>query len=302
MSAAWGSDQLTEWPLIFAMGQPALHVDRQGLETALRERASACGATLQLHAVRSTRKHDDGWALTFDSDEQPAQSARFLIDASGPGARFARAAGARVHTTHRSVAIWSTARAALGEDIADAGGVLVETAPEGWWYSAAVPGNGLVAALFTDAAILTGGALNSPDRWHEALARTRHTRQRLSNAGGWTSPITRPAHVQHLAPAHGADWVACGDAAMTVDPLSAMGMSLGLTTGIHAGRLAAAYCAGTDVTDCGYSDEIARQHDMHVAMLDRCFAQERHWPDAPFWAARQAQRPATKVHAVAAVA
>ncbi|MEM8571999.1 MAG: tryptophan 7-halogenase [Pseudomonadota bacterium] len=290
LASAWGSDQRVERPLIGSMGPPAMHVDRIGFEAMLRRRAASCGASFHHgHLARAERQRDH-WRLSVRSDEQPIQiNARFIIDASGRGARLACQAGASIHTTHRTVAAWRTGSLRSDRDAQLNGSVLVEAVPEGWWYSAAQPGNVIAAALFTDADEMRQARLNRAPGWREALARTTHTKTRLADLESWGPLQIRPAHVQFIAPAHGRDWIACGDAAIAVDPLSSMGISLALLTGIHAGRIAAAACSGQDVGDCGYSREIRRQHLTHIDTLKRFFEAETRWPDAPFWKRRHSK-------------
>ena len=151
----------------------------------------------------------------------------------------------------------------------------VEAIPHGWWYSAPLPGGKRVAALVTDADLV------GPDRlrtWHETLAQTRHIASLLgaSVVEDVTAYPAGAAYRQHL---HGDGWVAVGDAAVSVDPLSSQGLITGIVMAAHAARL-----LGSDL-DGWERDYLAvlAEHEETRAWL---YAAETRWPAVDFWARR----------------
>jgi flavin-dependent dehydrogenase len=154
-----------------------------------------------------------------------APDARFVIDATGRTAAIARAAGARVVADDHLTAFvcWLESR----ED--DDPRTVVEKVDEGWWYTAALDGGTRVAAFLSETRC-------EPARWHEYLTRTRYvSRYRGRVLAG---PTVRAANSQHLEPVCGSDWLAAGDAAMALDPLSGQGIVAALRCGIFAGYAA----------------------------------------------------------------
>ena len=50
--------------------------------------------------------------------------------------------------------------------------LLIETATDGWWYTAPLPGGPLMAMLMTDADLCRSGRLSTWEAWRERLAAT----------------------------------------------------------------------------------------------------------------------------------
>lgn len=78
---------------------------------------------------------------------------------------------------------------------------------------------------------------------------------------------------------HGDGWVAVGDAAVSVDPLSSQGLITGVVMAAHAARL-----AGADLADWETSYRaVLAEHEETRGWL---YAVETRWPNADFWSRR----------------
>src|SRR5262249_25723454 len=113
----------------------------------------------------------EGVALRLKTREGSQRvHARFVVDATGPHARFARAMGAqpRVHDQ----LVWIGA--VLNRPAEFSRLTMVESAESGWWYAAGVPGSRVVAAAITDAQTNRQAMLHRPQRWLSGLRKTRH--------------------------------------------------------------------------------------------------------------------------------
>jgi flavin-dependent dehydrogenase len=106
---------------------------------------------------------------------------------------------------------------------------VIERVEGGWWHTAALDGGKRIAAFLSE-------TRSEPARWHEYLARTRY----VSRYSGvvLSGPTVRAANSQHLEPVCGDGWLAAGDAAMALDPLSGQGIVAALRCGIFAGYAA----------------------------------------------------------------
>src|SRR6185436_20395799 len=115
-------------------------------------------------------------------------ASRFVIDASGRHAAYARTHGARAaiddHLTGL-VAIFEG-----GEESGTA--TLVEAVQDGWWYSARLPNNRTVVAFMTDADIMRAARADWQDRIPP------HTQTRIANISLVHGPVIAPAHSQLL--------------------------------------------------------------------------------------------------------
>jgi flavin-dependent dehydrogenase len=99
-----------------------------------------------------------------------------------------------------------------------------------------------------------------------------------------------PAASARLDRTAGPDWLAIGDAAASFDPLSSQGIGSALETGIAA-AVACVRRLGGDAdafTDAGARYEAAWTE--YEAGRMSYYGLERRWPEAPFWARRQAAR------------
>ncbi len=165
----------------------------------------------------------------------------------------------------------------------------MEAVPDGWWYSAPLPGGTLVAVYVTDAGALARCQLGSPDGFWMKLGASVHTRRRVERHGRGESgpPRTIPADTSHLERAAGPGWLAAGDAAFACDPLCSRGLMRALAGGFEAARTARAWLLGDDDALEIYAQGIARQYAAYLLNRKSYYALERRWPDAPFWRRRR---------------
>jgi flavin-dependent dehydrogenase len=259
-----------------------LHLDRGAFDGFLAARAQAAGVEVEIgQTVQSCRRVGQTWVLSISGAHGVREFlASTLIDAAGrahwPGRPSRRKA------FDRQVAM--VALIELAEP-----GVLdrrtwVESVRDGWWYSAIVPGGHLIAAYFTDSDLLHAPKDQRARRFHELLDQTRWTRERLE--GGRTlRPIRVVSAASTIAvPVAGAGWVAVGDAASTVDPLSSQGILYALASGLNAAE------ALTDPEPfqarARYVRAVTARFQADLGIRTAFCRRERRWPDSSFWRRR----------------
>ncbi|HEX7137006.1 MAG TPA: FAD-dependent monooxygenase [Vicinamibacterales bacterium] len=246
--SCWGSDEPFDRPSIFDPYGGGWHLDRRRFDAMLARAAENAGAVV----LRGTpsRAHDAG--------------ADLVVDATGRPAALARARGRRKIALDRLVGI-----VALGEGTLD-GRTVIEAARDGWWYSASLPGGRAVFAWMTDADLVSG------DAWRAALESAPLTQQRAEAFEPRSMRMVSAA--SHCLDAVCDDrWLAVGDAALALDPLSGQGICKALESSIAA---ASAIVAGR-------LHEYARWHaeELRAYVLERVkhYGLEQRWPAAPFW-------------------
>jgi len=265
-SAAWGSADVVSRDFLFTGGGDAWHLDRARFDASLAQLVVERGGTLLTNTT---------WPLDLTS--------RFVIDASGRHAVYARTQGARA-----SIDDHLTGLVALFEGGDDTGtATLVEAVEDGWWYSARLPANRTVVAFMTDADVVRAAHLHDSAAWLERLGDAPRTRARIAQATLERGPTVCPAHSQILDPPNGTDWIAAGEAAAAFDPLSSMGIGYAIASGIQAARIAAGTLAGD--TECAdlYAADVRRHYDAYLSRRHAYYAIEKRWPDSPFWARRR---------------
>jgi flavin-dependent dehydrogenase len=84
----------------------------------------------------------------------------------------------------------------------------------------------------------------------------------------------------------GEGWLAAGDAAICFDPLACHGLHNALHTGIAAAAAARRMLDRDEAAADDYDAEIARLWRLSRQECAVRYAEERRWPDRPFWSRR----------------
>jgi flavin-dependent dehydrogenase len=95
----------------------------------------------------------------------------------------------------------------------------------------------------------------------------------------------------------GGDWLAVGDAAATMDPLSSQGILRALRGGIFASYAIEERIRGDAGALGRYAAFVASEHEADRAAAALHYSRESRWAEAPFWSRR---RGLTRVTARAA--
>lgn len=275
---AWSSDELWATDFIHDPDGPGWRLDRLRFDEDLRAAAVSAGATFRPARVRDIAREDDGWRLRLD--DGATESARWVIDATGRRAALARRLGARRRRDAAQIALY-----ALGSPAAELrlSRTVIEAVPRGWWYAARLPSGAVLAGLHVrprEAARL----LADPDAWHRALAETRHVGPMLA-----TTVFDRPLRVLEACGARldrfgGDGWIACGDAALSFDPISGQGIFSALHGGMTAGRVPAAALDGDDTAFEAYAARLEKIREVYRAHTRSIYRDESRWATEPFWA------------------
>ena len=284
-ASLWADDEMGESEFIFHPLGTGWHLDRSRFDRTLLECAQAAGARVFFSARAVPPRAPpsaDGWLLECESPARRFRlRARSLIDATGRSATFARRAGARRLALDKLVAV-----AGYGEPVDADARTFVEATPDGWWYSARLPGDRAICVFMTDADLLPTGRLSLASYWQEQRARAPVTGARLKAAPPEALRVS-PAGTARLDRAVGRGWIAVGDAVLAFDPLS----SLGILKALESGRRAAQAIAAERNGDTGgvraylaWLDEALRSYLVSYAHY---YGQVRKWPSSVFWERRR---------------
>lgn len=280
-SAVWGSTDVVSRDFLFTGGGDAWHLDRARFDASLARLVAERGGMLMTDTV--VQQVAPRWTLATSRGEI---TAKFVIDASGRHAVFARTQGAHAAADDHLTGLVGVF--AGGDDSGTA--TLVEAVEDGWWYSARLPDHRTVVAFMTDADVVRAGRLHEQNAWLERLGDTRATRLRIVRAELVHGPIVCPAHSQLLEPVAGDGWLAAGEAAAGFDPLSSMGIGYAIASGIQAARVAASALAGNADHARLFAIDVTRHYQSYLARRQAYYLIEKRWPESPFWARRQAQK------------
>ncbi|MFE1409842.1 NAD(P)/FAD-dependent oxidoreductase [Streptomyces sp. NPDC058746] len=281
--SAWGSAALHTVDFIRDPYGHGWHLDRPLFDRALRAAARQAGVDVAEHTAvrRPVRRGDGTWRLTLRTTGTGPRTVtcHWIVDATGRRAAIAVPAGARRHVEDRLTAHHLTLDALPGDTD---GHSLVESAPDGWWYTTLLPSRRRLVSYFTDPDLFT------PGDFRRGLLTARYVAPtvRLHEFGTMSCLRRAPAHSAHLDHVHGDGWIAAGDAAVVFDPLSSQGILTALYTGLGAGQAIDAHLRGTPGALEVYTAKITTARAAYADAHRIAYTQESRWPDRTFWSRR----------------
>lgn len=271
------------------------HVDRCAFDRMLAEAAHRAGAAVFSATSCIGCKETSGvWTLTLQPSGEPGGHGwtlrtRVVIDATGRAARLAPWLGAsRVLWDH----LVGIATVFDRIDTEGNGHVMVESTAEGWWYSAPVCNGRMMAMLMTDADLCGRAELSSRSVWQARLQAAEATQRRLAGAAVVWGPRVFSALSQRLRRRNWRlPWLAVGDAALAVDPISGSGLVRALSTARAAAESVAAHLDGWRRALDDYEADRDRECATYLFERAAYYGIEQRWRQSPFWARRLAESP-----------
>lgn len=280
ITATWGTDQPYTRDYLFNPHGCGWNLDRGAFDCALAREALRRGVELLAIArIEGVRQTGETWKVTVaTSGGRVVVEGGFMIDATGRGAALARKLGVRCVRHDRLVGLYARLQATHCDD----DHLLLETGPEGWWYSVPLADGALIAVYMTDSDLLPAGADARARHWLAQLDATSATRARTGRLREAPALHVAPAGSQCLAAHAGAGWLAIGDAAMAFDPLAAAGIAKALEDGLAAAALLEDASKGA-WSPQDYSGMRWAEYDAYLKSRARHYALERRWACSPFW-------------------
>jgi len=291
--SAWGSSDLHYSAYSQESTVCGFQVERAVFDSILMASAQQAGASL-LQPCRPMEVHPEpaGWRvkIRFQSGASGSIKAKFLCDATGRSRFLARRLRLGVRSNDRLVGL--TAYWKQDADVVSADGcnTLVESIPEGWFYTAGLAENRRVTGFMADRDLLPAHLHSCAKRvYSDALARTQHSRERLQRAA-WDGMVrifaANPTLVECVA---GSSWLLVGDAASTVDPISSQGIQKAITSALAASVVVQTILTRPNQTGPAiefYQDREETTYRLHVDSLAKLYSRETRWIDQPFWKRR----------------
>jgi len=206
---------------------------------------------------------------------------RFLVDATGRSGSSPLARLSPRVVLDRLIAIIWTGKAGKAGNY-----LTVESVPDGWFYSAGLPGQRTTVVYVTDSDLYREGCKLNPAFWWLRLSQTTYARERFSsNTASLNLRIVSAATVVR-AEAAGEDWCTVGDALLSHDPLSGRGVHDALESASHAAPAIEDYLHRGKPFSNYQSWAAERLHDYLISRRLN-YATERRWQSSPFWQRRQ---------------
>lgn len=287
--SAWGSSELQMTDHIHQVAGNGYQLAREKFDAMLVRAAAEAGAKVFDNARLSHvgildgghRVHMRGGLAEWE------MSCQWLVDASGRSGTLATSLGTERQHLDKLIAVSMLMKTAEATD--QDGRTWVEAVEEGWWYSALLPSGVRLVAFLFDADITDRSRLLTTNGLLERLQRTEHL-SKLATEHHY-EPCMRPqgadACTSRLTRFTGERWVAVGDAAISFDPLSSMGISNAIHLGICAAHAIHAAVHGEQHALSSYEDHVGKIFAAYVPSRRTTYTMEGRWPNAPFWLRRR---------------
>jgi len=275
--SSWGSELLDATDFIRDPDGPGWRLDRLRFDAELRDAASRSGARLLQTRIKRAVPTGKTWDVCFENGA--TVTVRWLIDATGRSAALARRLGVKRVPDSPLIALYAFGRPDTGGSFDR---TLVEAVPEGWWYAASLP-SGVPVAAFHTRPIAAARLKNLPGAWGRAVTRTRYLKTMLPVAN-WTPPRAAEAGGARLEQFGGNGWLACGDAALAFDPISAQGILSALYTAKLAGETVVAALENEDAALARYTAQVDSIRRTYLVNRRKIYAGEDRWAARAFWA------------------
>ncbi|MCY1034271.1 tryptophan 7-halogenase [Corallococcus sp. BB11-1] len=287
-ASCWGSATVGYHDTLMSPFGSAWHLDRSRFDASLCAQVAERGGSVRTGTTVEGCEAlgPEGFRLRLSHPVEGPTTlwVRFVVDATGWKAAFATSQGARRQVVDRCFALYGDFR--LRQGAAFSTQALVESRPEGWWYSALLPGGRVVVGLMGDGESLRG--VRGQETWLSLLARTTATRERLEACDfSGEPPRAVPAAVACLDRVHAEHWLAVGDAACAFDSLSSQGISKALGSALLAAESLEQHLRGRADALGAYAARVRQGFVEHLRTRDHYYREERRWPDAPFWRNRR---------------
>jgi len=289
--SAWGSSELHATDFIFDPNGMGWHLDRLRFDRLLQQAAAEAGVEIRAAAKLNTKACEfssGSWSIPLDESELRS---RWLIDATGRRSAVARAQGVQRCADDGLIALFAVFRSSPSGD--EDSRTLIESEPDGWWYTALLPSRQRVVAYLTDAD-LAPQTLRSKQGFLAQLSRTKHVSACLRAYDDAVEEVkTVQANSARLESFVGEGWMAVGDAAVSFDPLSSQGILTALFSGLKAAEALNEKSSFTD-----YSDRLTTIYNAYLQNRSAFYAQEQRWPTHPFWRRRHAAEHESERHEI----
>jgi flavin-dependent dehydrogenase len=287
-TAAWGSELVISRVSMYNTGTESYQLDREDFETVLTSEVAKREGKIfpQSKCLQFFQEESGTWKVVCQHKTRGrfCVKSRFLIDAAGRLSTVCRKL--RLQTQKHDSLVGIGAYLQFQDQQTYRQELFLESTEFGWWYTATLPGNKMVATFFTDSDIVTKHGLRNPKRWNELLSQTRYSKYKLLNSFGYHSPWVRNAFSQITDFYEAKNFLAVGDAAASFDPLSSMGIGFAMNSGCNAARAITSQLQGDSSLISSYCAYIKDVYQTYLERLLRYYAKERRWEQSLFWKRR----------------
>ena len=269
------------------LGEPGFQVDRGIFDHILLRAAVRAGVhLLQPARALTPRRQEPGlWIIPVRGEGPEQVRARFLVDACGRRGLVGKRKRRLIPATVALYGYWKGTRLTGPE-------TRVEAGPEQWYWGAPLPDGTFNATVF-----VSPGRLRLADSVESVYCSLLAESELLAGclSGQLTSSIRVCAAAMAVDDAPvGEDWLAVGESALALDPLSSQGVRSAIVSGLQGAAVIHTCLTAPEHRQVARQfaqdrhAESVRQHTKFAASFYQ--EQKEHHP-TPFWVDRSAMAP-----------
>jgi flavin-dependent dehydrogenase len=290
--SVWGDSEIYENDFIFSPFGSGWHINRLRFDQMLASAAEDAGVVLYRSAFVSSciRQASRAWQIKAKCNEKTISlQTSFLVNATGRCGLTTSIAGKERIYHDKLIGLMKLSSVKSGGPQRDAR-TLIEASENGWWYSAFLPDNLLIAAYMTDADQLPKGDNNLANTWEHQLESVPHTGKRVANCVRNSELKIVAANSYRRASIQDNNCLMIGDAAVAFDPLSAQGIYQALNAGLAAAVAIGRHQQGQQGALDEYEQSVMKGFSDYLSARTDFYDRERRWHGSVFWKRRQSPR------------
>jgi flavin-dependent dehydrogenase len=286
IDAYWGSSDANHLDYSIFPGAQGLNLRRPLFDAEVAKACELSGIAIWRSSTLSRAQLvESTWHISVRTKDGTRRLvASFVVDATGRSAFFARKQRARIATFDDQIAIITLIRRPC-DWLHNRSHV--ESSEEGWWYCAPSDDKTCICMFFTNRKGLRQNDQKSVGNYFtDQHRKTKRLYAITKECVPCDKFYARSARSQELIPSYGAHWMAVGDSAMALDPLSSRGISQALEHGTKAAWAIARHISGDASAIKARSDELRDQYAEYVEKRKMYYNLEQRWIHSSFWSDR----------------
>ena len=227
-SSSWGQPELYHNEFIYSVNGYGWQINRSKFDGFLID--EAIKKDIKVYFNSHTHEYVFKQNIWSIHSNKTIYESNFLVDATGKQAAVSTTLQAKKIKSDTLVGLYKYYSNISTDSIK---GTYIESDTNGWWYSTTLPNNTLVVAYMTDSDIAKSKKLNKPNIFNALLDKSNYTKHRIHTTCN-EKPKIISAHTQQLDTSIGKAWLAVGDASISYDPLSSLGIFKAMSSGRYA--------------------------------------------------------------------
>ncbi len=263
-----------------------INLDRASFDSSLMSIAKDYGAYFFNNKKLTKLRYDNsGFSVSIGNKlERTHLCCRFLVDATGKSSYVSRLLGAKKIYLDRLICIMGILDVGQFNNVERY--ILIEPIENGWWYSALIPDNKLIASVFTDSDLVPNVTNLRKAVWYYLLLKAPLTKDRVASYKLSNLNVVS-ASSSIISRLSGQMWASVGDACCTFDPLSSHGISHSIESGKFLSKVIDKVLSNNEKSLDEYRIDQVTQFDKYMEEKESYYKKETRWINNPFWHRRQ---------------